>query len=214
MLSSRYPLSRLWDQGTVKTHKVWCHVLADVPYADVEQFLDGWIRTEEFPPDPAAVRTGVKRLDRERKEAQRSQDLVDGYRPALGEGWMRRAKRPTATNLDITKHVVELADAWRRGEIGLDSVRRQCEGVFDMPGGYARFVANHHARDQVKDLIEALAAEDDARERIIRTSFGGFTCQDLHEHGGLLTTVNGERRLVWPVSGSGRGSWRYRTGGG
>jgi hypothetical protein len=194
--------------------KAWGLVLEDVDYEAVECVLVEWFRRETWPPDPAELRQRVRTRERDERVARESAALVDGYRPALGEGWMRRATRPTATNLEITQHVVELAEAWRRGDIGLDSVRRQCEGVFDMAGGYARFVANHHAREQVKDLIEALAAEDDAREGIIRTSFGGFTSQDLHEHGGIVSRLDGRARLVWPVSGAGPGSWRYKPAGG
>jgi hypothetical protein len=99
---------------------------------------------------------------------------------------------------------MELAASWQRGEIGLDSVRRQCSG-------YDRFIAMNHAREQVRDLIDALAEEDDQRETAVETKHGRFSQQDLREHGGIVATINGQRVLRWPTSGT-PGHWRYFEG--
>jgi hypothetical protein len=189
--------------------KAWGLVLEDVDYEAVECVLVEWFKRETWPPDPAELRQRVRTRARDERTARESAELIEGYRhPALGEGWMGRAGQSSRTNEEATAQVMELAAAWERGELGLDSVRRQCSG-------YDRFIAMNHARDQVRALIEALAAEDDARAGIVRTSFGGFTPQDLQEHGGIVSSVNGRQRLVWPSSGTGRGSWRYTpTGGG
>lgn len=122
-------------------------------------------------------------------------------RPALGEGWMERAKQPSRSNEEATAHVVELAASWRRGKLGLESLRRQCSG-------YDRFVAMNHAREQVRDLIDALAADDDAREGAVETKYGVFWDVDIRANGGMLATLNGRRVLRWPTSGR-DGRWRY-----
>jgi hypothetical protein len=180
----------------------WHHTLEDVSFADAEAFVWRWQKTNTFLPDPAEIRNEVRKLAREQAEAQRSQELIAGYRrPALGEGWMGRAAQASRTNEEATGHVVELAAAWRAGELGLDSVRRQS-------GGYERFVAMNHAREEVRDLIEALAADDDAREDAIVTRHGTFTQQDLRENGGIVATINGQQVLRWPTSGV-PGRWRY-----
>lgn len=202
VLRSRYPLSKVWDGEMQPMLAAWHHTLEDVSFADAEAFIWRWQKTNAYPPDPAEIRNEVRKLAREREEAQRSQELINSYRrPALGEGWMTRVKQSTRSNAEATAQVVELAEAWRRGEIGLDSVRRQCSG-------YERFVAMNHAREQVRDLVDALAAEDDAREGRVETNQGTFTEQDIRENGGILAIINGRRVLRWPTSGQ-PGRWWY-----
>jgi hypothetical protein len=201
-------MAKLWEQEASATVKAWDLVLEDVDYEAAACVLVEWFKRETWPPDPAELRQRVRARERDERTARESAELIEGYRsPALGEGWMGRAGQSTRTNEEATAQVMELAAAWERGEIGLDSIRRQCSG-------YDRFIAMNHARDQVRQLIEALAAEDDAREGIVRTGFGEFTSQDLHEHGGIVSRVDGRARLVWPVSGAGPGSWRYKPSGG
>lgn len=107
----------------------------------------------------------------------------------------------TPENQAITELVVEIADAWARGEIGLESVRRQCDG-------WDRFVAMNHARSEVAVLIDALVDDDNRRKGLIETKHGLFTPQDIRENGGIHGPINGRDTLRWPSSGY-PGHWRY-----
>jgi hypothetical protein len=201
-LRIRYPTAKLWEQEASATGKAWAMTLADIDYAAAECVLVDWCRREVWPPDPAEIRQRVRTRQRDEQSARDSAALIEGYRlPALGDGWMGRAGQSSRSNEEATEQVMELAAAWERGEIGLDSIRRQCSG-------YDRFIAMNHARDQVRDLVAALADEDDRRAGSVVTKHGAFTPQDLREHGGIAATVNGQRVVQWPTSGRG-GRWRY-----
>ena len=205
MLRIRYPTAKLWEQDANLTTRAWHMTLADVDYAVTEPVLLDWCRSETWPPDPAEIRTRVRSRQRDERSARQSAELIESYRlPALGDGWMARAKQANRPNEETALHVMELATAWRLGELGLDSIRRQCSG-------WERFVAMNHAREQVRDLIDALATEDDARCGSILTPHGTFTTQDLREQGGILTTINGRKVLRWPVTG-GHTGYRYGAG--
>jgi hypothetical protein len=181
---------------------VWQRTLRDITYADADRFLGDWILDEVFPPDPAEIRRGVRQKQRDAERERKEAETRARYRvPALGEGWMTRAKASTATNAEITAHVVGLAEAWGRGELDLAGVRGLCDG-------WERFVALNHDKAAVLPLIEELAADDDARSGNLVTKHGTFTPQDVRENGGICGPINGRDVLRWPTSGS-PGRWRY-----
>jgi hypothetical protein len=203
VVRARYPLSKLWEQDESLTLTSWEMTVSDVSYAEADAALARWFKTEPFAPDPAELRKRV--LDARsasRREQATAETLAEYQIPALGDGWLRRAADPTADNLEVTNSVVEIADAWSRGEIGLDSVRRQCSG-------WERFVALNHAKDAIQPLVDALAQDDEDCGLFLRTKHGHYLPQDLAENGGLHGAINGRRVLRWPTSGNPDVGWRY-----
>lgn len=204
MMRAHYgPRSGLEGRSLELMLETWTAALATVPLKPHGMnALEWWFAHEDWPPQAANIRNRAREAMASEERAARDAATRERYpRPALGAGWMDRAKRPTATNEEITAAVVELAIAWAAGEIGLTSVRRQSTG-------YERFVAVNHARVEVMPLIEALCEEDERRLGIVRTHQGAFTRQDLHEHGGIAGIVNGQRVVRWPTSGW-PGAYRY-----
>jgi hypothetical protein len=103
--------------------------------------------------------------------------------------WLQRAREATPENADTTAAVVELAEAWARGDIPLAGVRTACTG-------YDRFVAMNHAKAQVRDLLDALVVDQDRTEGSARTKHGRFTREDLHQAQARVTVDSRGRRVL------------------
>lgn len=107
--------------------------------------------------------------------------------------YMQRARDATPENTETTEKVLELAGGWGQETIGLDSIRRQCSG-------YERFVATNHARgadrDALRLLLDALIADQDAREGAVMTKQGRFAQDDLREHGAWIHPDAHGRRII------------------
>jgi hypothetical protein len=119
------------------------------------------------------------------------------------EGWLTRAQAPTPENLEITDHVVELAQSWEVGGIGLDSIRIQSSG-------YQRFVASVHARRTVMPMIIALDEERKEAEGEHATHQGVFTQGDLRDARARITTYRRQRVIQIPESVYADGTAWYR----
>jgi hypothetical protein len=119
------------------------------------------------------------------------------------EGWLSRARSVTPENAEITQDVIELAEAWKRGDIGLDSIRIQSTG-------YQRFVASVHASREVMPMIIALDEERKEAEGEHFTNHGTFTQRDLREARARITTYRKTRVIQIPESVYADGTAWYR----
>lgn len=111
----------------------------------------------------------------------------------LGEAMHRS---PTFEEAQTLRHVVELAQAWKRGDLPLESVRAQCTG-------FERWQAMRFAELGSSDkralmaLLDALVAEDKA---VFSTPQGLIHMYEVYEGGAkAVTTHDGRRAFVWPM---------------
>src|SRR4051812_40367905 len=93
-------------------------------------------------------------------------------------------------------HVIEIAEAWKRGELSLSSVRTLCTG----PERYAgmRFAPLRSPEKRaVMAMVEALVAQDDIS---VPCGHGIIDADEIRQDGvKLVTTWKGERAHVWPM---------------
>ena len=105
-------------------------------------------------------------------------------------------QEPDAAQREVLNHVLDVALAWRRGELGLDAVNGLCSG-------YERWQAMRFA-DQTSEGYAALRALVDqcvlSSRGILRTNHGIVLGAELH-HDGVKQTTNwaGKRVFVWPL---------------
>jgi hypothetical protein len=119
--------------------------------------------------------------------------------------WLQRAREATPENAETTAAVVEIAEAWQRGEMPLAAARRACTG-------HDRFVAMNHEKARVMPLIDALARDQDEREGAIMTKHGLFTRADIESARGSIThDCNGRRVLQFAFDVDAIGRPMYRV---
>jgi hypothetical protein len=115
----------------------------------------------------------------------------------LGEAMV--VKAPTDEQREILLHVTELAEAWQAGRLPLAGVRAQCSG-------HERFTAIRCApldspeKHAIMALIDALVAEDEARQGAKPSKHGRLSAEELRSQGAVIRqNWKGERVTVWPL---------------
>ena len=108
----------------------------------------------------------------------------------------RRAIKRTPENLAVAAHVLEIARAWDRGDLGLDSVRVQT-------GGRERLIGVAHTegedRATMMRLFDALVSSQEPDGSVV-THQGRLTREDLHTHRArVISDTRGRRVVQFPV---------------
>lgn len=113
----------------------------------------------------------------------------------MREGWMTEARIASPENLEIAEHVVESLEAWERGEMPTEVVRK-------LSSGYERFVAICHVvgegRALLNRFLDVCIADDASRTHDVVTAKGIISAEDIREFGGIVRRVDGQRVVVWP----------------